>query len=59
MFERFAQGTKDSTNTRLESLLKSLGLEYRQIKDSELADEWDGELNKTIDYTQVQARLEN
>ena len=58
VFERFAQGTKDSTNTRLESLLKSLGLEYRQIKDSELADEWDGKLNKTIDYTQVQARLE-
>lgn len=58
VFERFAQGTKGSTNTRLESLLKSLGLEYRQIKDSELADEWDGKLNKTIDYTQVQARLE-
>ena len=59
VFERFASGMKGSTNTRLESLLKSLKLEYRHIKCSDILPDWDKKIAKSIDYNKTNALLDN
>lgn len=58
VFERFAKGEKNSTNTRLISLLTNLGLTDRLIENEQLdSSESLDALNRPIDYTKVSEKL--
>lgn len=54
VFERFAKGAKNSTNTRLHSLLDILDLKSRQIKDDDINTlDWSEKIKDKIDYNGV------
>lgn len=60
VFERFASNDKQSTNTRIYSLLTSLKLTDRLIKNENLNSiEWQNEIYKKIDYKTVNECLSN
>ena len=60
VFERFSSDDKQSTNTRLYSLLASLRLTDRLIKNENLKSiEWQKEIRKKIDYKAANGYLDN
>ncbi len=55
VFRRYKNGTKVSTNSRLDSLLKIVNLEDRLLNGEEAVEEL---MNKEIDYTRIDQILE-
>lgn len=55
VFRRYKSGTKVSTNSRLDSLLKIVGLEERMLDGDEEVTNW---LEKEIDYVAIDKILE-
>lgn len=57
-FNRFKPQNIQSTNTRIDSLLKMAGLEERQVSDMSNTDKLIEKINKDIDYINVDKRLD-
>lgn len=55
VFRRYPNQSKVSTNSRLDSLLKIVGLTDRMLEGTENVDEW---MEKQIDYERVETKLE-